>query len=99
MKKQLPAVLLILLSHTGFAQQKWFTIYTDSAALVKNASEVTASFISDVKQLQPSIEFNVKAILNTTPYLIFYYDNGKEKTANLPLWDQVIAAQKSFFMR
>jgi hypothetical protein len=86
-----------IIMKVAFPQQNWFTLYTDSNALVKDACEVSALFMHDIQQLDPSVAMDVKTILNTTPYLIYYMNNGKEKTANLPLWAQVIPQQQSFF--
>lgn len=97
MKKMFFVSLLSMLGSSVFAQKDWFTVYTDSLALVKDANLVASQFIADAVKAQPSIKFDVKAILNTTPYLIYYEDNGKVKTVNLPLWSQVIQEQKAFF--
>lgn len=90
-------ILLVLITSSNFviAQAKWFTPYTDSIALVKDGNIVSEKFIKDVRKIKPNINFDVKTILHTTPYLIYY--DGKEKTANLPLWSQVIQEQQQFF--
>lgn len=93
-------ILLLCALFTGFgafAQKNWFTVYTDSTALVKDASIITADFIADVKKLSPDMKFEVTSVLNTTPYLIYFDPFGEVKTANLPLWEQVIPEQKEFF--
>lgn len=91
-------ILLVLITSNNFviAQAKWFTPYTDSIALVKDGNIVSEKFIKDVRKIKPNINFDVKTILHTTPYLIYY--DGKEKTANLPLWSQVIQEQQQFFL-
>jgi hypothetical protein len=95
MRKVTLSIILILLITASFAQQKWFTLYTDSASMVKDGSEIVKLFTKDIEKIKPDIQLNVKTVLHTTPYLIYYDD--KEKTANLPLWEQVIPEQKNFF--
>lgn len=95
MKKLMMICLLSSIQLVATAQQKWFTLFTDSASLVNEGSKITNQFIKDIKKLTPAIEFNAKAVLNTTPYLIYYDD--RDITANLPIWEQVIPDQKQFF--
>ena len=97
MKKIASLFILCFVFTAGIAQKNWFTLYNDSAALVTDAKAITAAFSKDIKKIKPSIDFNVRAILNTTPYLIYYYGEGNDRTANLPKWDQVIEPQKQFF--
>lgn len=78
-----------------WAQKNWFSLYQDSTQLVQDARTITTSFENDIKKISPTIKFSIKAVLNTTPYLI-YYDN-RDITANLPIWEQVIPQQKDFF--
>lgn len=96
MKKFTLLLTLTIVVNLAFAQKKWFTLYTDSIALVKDGNQVSTLFENDIKKIIPNIEFDIKTVLHTTPYLIYYNDNGKEKTANLPLWEQVIPQQKQF---
>jgi len=87
-------LLIILLSTTiSFGQKKWFSTYQDSVALVKDATKITETFAKDLKIIDPTFKFEIKTILNTTPYLIFFYKDA----ANIPLWEQVIPEQKQFF--
>lgn len=97
MKQIALLISLAIISNLTFAQKKWFTLYTDSIELVKDGNEVSMLFINDIKKIKPNIQFDVKTILHTTPYLIYYDEKAKEKTANLPLWEQVIPEQKHFF--
>ncbi len=83
----------LLFSFLMFGQKKWFTTYQDSIALVSDANEITNLFTKDLKKSAPQLQFEVKTILNTTPYLIFFYKDA----ANIPLWEQVIPDQKQFF--
>ena len=93
MKKSIVFTFLIVCCIAANAQQKWFTTYQDSVDLVKDAKMITDRFTKDLKTIDPTIKFEIKSILNTTPYLIFFYKD----TANIPLWDQVIPEQKQFF--
>jgi hypothetical protein len=90
-------LLIALLCFTGhmLAQKGWFTLYQDSTMLVKDAEKITTAFKNDIKRLSPATKFEIKAVLKTTPYLIYY--DERDLTANLPIWDQVIPEQKSFF--
>lgn len=78
-----------------FSQKKWFSLYQDSAQLVNDAKKITTSFENDIKKISPSVKYSINAVLNTTPYLI-YYDN-RNMTANMPIWEQVIPQVKNFF--
>ncbi len=97
MRKVFFLICLLCASRPGFAQSKWFGLYTDSTSLVRDAREITSKFIADVKKIQPGLAFEVGTVLHTTPYLIYYDDRPNAKTANLPLWEQVIPDQKNFF--
>lgn len=93
--------ILLFVFTLGFyfasAQNQWFKLYQDSTELVNDGKAITAKFTKDIQQIKPSISFSVNTILNTTPYLIFYWGENGVRTANLPKWDQVIAPQKQFF--
>ena len=97
MKKGWVVFVLLFLSQITFAQKEWFSAFTDSTALVKQANQISSTFIKDIAQIKPTLVLTLKTRLNTTPYLIYYDDDGKQKTANLPLWEQVIPEQKAFF--
>ncbi|MCP9751914.1 hypothetical protein [Ferruginibacter sp. HRS2-29] len=94
MKKIALLVCLAFCVQHSFAQDKWFTLYTDSVGLVKDANTVSDLFIADIKKLAPDLKFNPTTILHTTPYLIYY--DEREKTANIPLWEQVLPELKGF---
>jgi len=93
MKKVTLFIAIILLSLTTNAQKKWFTTYQDSVALVKDATTITNAFTKDLQKIDPTFKFKIRTLLNTTPYLIFFYKDA----ANIPLWEQVIPEQKQFF--
>lgn len=97
MKKIFALLFLIASTSSAFSQTKWFTLYPDSTSLVTDGNAITKQFTQDLLKLKPDLAFDVKTILNTTPYLIYFYDDGKVKTANLPIWSQVIQPQKEFF--
>lgn len=97
MKKILLVLALYISSHSAHCQDQWFTLYTDSIALVKQGNAITNQFIKDIKRIKSDSKLDVKTILHTTPYLIYYDGFGKVKTANIPLWSQVIPEQQRFF--
>ena len=84
---------LLLASSFVTGQNQWFSTYTDSVALVKESNRLTELFKANIKKLKPELNIKTGAILNTTPYLIFY---GENDTVNLPLWSQVIPPIKGF---
>ncbi len=95
MKKFIIVITLLFFAGQTFAQKEWFSVYKDSTQLTKDANTLIALFEKDIKKINPDIKFSTKAILNTSPFLIYY--NYILKTVNLPLWEQVIPQQKSFF--
>lgn len=95
MKKSLFLIAMLCSTIHMVGQKGWFTLYQDSTMLVKDAEKITTAFKNDIKRLSPATKFEIKAVLKTTPYLIYYDERGL--TANLPIWDQVIPEQKSFF--
>jgi len=95
MKKTLILIAFLCASAPLFAQKNWFTLYQDSAKLTNDAIKITADFEKDIKKISPNLEFSVKSVLKTSPYLIYY--NNIYKAAFLPIWEQVIPPQKNFF--
>lgn len=93
MEKKLILYVLIVICNFTFAQNQWFTVYTDSTQMVKDANEIVTQFTSQVKKTRPDLKFEIAAVKNTTPYLIFY----KDGIINLPFWNEVIQPQKDFF--
>ncbi len=83
MKKILSYSLLLLCLQTVKAQSKWFTVYQDSVALVKEATKISEKFKKDVYKFKKDDKFTTTTILNTTPYLIFF--DGKN-SARQNLW-------------
>lgn len=84
-----------LSSNALFAQKKWFTVYADSASLINDARMITTTFIMDIKNINPDLDYDIQTHINTTPYLIYYHN----KTANLSLWDQLPLEFKDFFFK
>lgn len=80
-----------------FSQSPLFKVYSDSAKLVQDAKNVTVDFMQQVYKTNESLNvIKPTAVLNTTPYLIFWDDSSQ--TANMPIWQQVIPQQKQFFI-
>ena len=94
MNKQIVLVFLFFSSFV-FAQKNWFKLYTDKGALAKDGVEVGNQFIADAQKLIPNLKDNPQIIVNTTPFLVYY--DGKEKTVNLPFWDEVIPQNQEYF--
>jgi len=92
--KTIITLALLVVSINGAAQNQWFYTYTDSIALVRDANEISNKFLSDIKHIEPKIQFEGKTILDTSPYLIYY---GFDKNIHLPLWEQVLPELKAFF--
>ncbi len=99
MKSKIFFILFCLIANSSFAQKKWFSLYTDSLAEIKDAGTITARFMADVRKISPTTKIEVKTVLNTTPYLIYYDPGHKPRTVNLPIWEQVIEPQKQFFYK
>lgn len=97
MKLTLLSLSCFLFSSSLLAQNNWFKLYEDSTSLVNDGKSITAAFTKDIHNIKTTLSFNVNTRLNTTPYLIFYWGENGERTANLPKWDQVIEPQKQFF--
>ncbi len=91
--KKIIVFSLLLSIQIATAQKKWFTTYSDSIALVKDANAITKTFTKDIKKCNKNVAYNIKTVLHTTPYLIYFYKDA----ANIPLWEQVIPEQKQFF--
>jgi hypothetical protein len=96
MKKHifLSLFLLCVTYSLTFSQNGLFHRYTDSTLLVRDANVVRLKYQIRIAQKLGNILPKAKAILNTSPYLV-YWDNDLF-TVNLPLWSQVIEPQKAF---
>ncbi|TFF35546.1 hypothetical protein [Mucilaginibacter psychrotolerans] len=97
MKLKILILTMILVANLCSAQTKWFTLYTDSVAEIRDANTIAAKVIADVQKISATTQIKAITILNTTPYLIYYDGKKAPKTINLPIWAQVIEPQKQFF--
>lgn len=89
-------VLSICSSVSLSAQSKWFSLYTDSLTMVKDANAIVQDIRSTVQKANPALKLDANtAIKNTSPYLI--YMDLELHTVNLPFWTEVIPEQKGFF--
>jgi hypothetical protein len=79
MNKILSYAFLILCLQTVPAQNKWFTVYQDSVALVKDATKIAEKFKKDVSKFKKDEKFTTTTILNTTPYLIHEYGHAYQE--------------------
>lgn len=96
MKKIVTLLLILFATIQADAQNKWFSLYSDSVALTADANTIINEMTSQVRVANPSIRLSRnKAIKNTTPYLIFI--DLDSFTVNLPFWAEVIPEQKKFF--
>ena len=87
-------VLSVLLSLQAPAQNRWFSLYSDSTALKNDARNIVHQFTEKVKTSNSSIKLDDWIVVkNTTPYLIYI----EKKNVNLPFWTEVIPQQKDFF--
>jgi len=90
-------ILLILVIFCGanllIAQNQIFKTYQDKVALQKDAENLVELFTNDLKKIEPTISFDIKSRINTTPYLIYY--DGKNEVS-LPYWEEVIPPLKQF---
>ncbi len=94
MKYIITLLLTLSIVNVANAQNKWFSVYNDSTALVSDANEIIHQMSERVGRVNADIKLdNITAIKNTTPYLI-YIDGA---TVNIPMWEEVIPAQKKFF--
>lgn len=84
---------MIFCTNFLFAQNKIFSTYSDTIALLKDANNLVKTFTKDVKKIEPKIPFEIKTRINTTPYLIYIDENTG---MSLPYWEEVIPPIKGF---
>ena len=89
-----PSILWILLFSSGsiLAQEKWFTVYSDSVSLSQDANRITIEFVQDVKKVGEGAQLNLKTVVNTTPYTNYY----QYETVNISLWHETEQQMKEF---
>ena len=63
MKKSILIIIIFFLNLTIKAQTKWFTIYQDSIALMRDANEISEKFKNDVSSFRTDKKFETKTIL------------------------------------
>lgn len=94
MKYIVTLILAIAIVIQTEAQNKWFSTYSDSVALVSDANTIINQMTDRVHHANAEIKLRKNiAVKNTTPYLIYINSN----TVNLPMWKEVIPQQKKFF--
>lgn len=94
MKNTLSLFLALFVFVQTNAQNKWFSVYNDSANLVNDADRVIQQMADKIFKINPTIDLrNNTVIKNTKPFLIFI----RNDTVNLPFWTEVIPPQQKFF--
>jgi len=93
MKNILLNLVIFCSANLLIAQNQIFKTYQDKVALQKDAKNLVELFANDLKKIEPTISFDIKSRINTTPYLIYY--DGKNEVS-LPYWEEVIPPLKQF---
>ena len=93
MKNILLILVIFCSANLLIAQNQIFKTYQDKVALQKDAENLIELFTNDLKKIEPTISFDIKTRINTTPYLIYY--DGKNEVS-LPYWGEVIPPLKQF---
>ncbi len=76
------------------AQNTWFSLYTDSTTLIRDATKIIGKMTDQIQQVNHRVRLKQNtAAKNTTPGLIYVFND----TINLPFWAEVIPQQKKFF--
>lgn len=96
MSKYLFLLILCFVCSLTQAQNKWFTVYSDTNKLTIDANAIIEEMAAQINKSGLDAKFlPPKAIKNTTPYLI--YIDMEKGVVNLPFWTEVIPPQKEFF--
>ena len=95
--KKFIIIFWLAASVNAIGQQNFFKPYTDSIKLVEDANIIVSDFTSRVNAIEFVMANQPRSIMNTRPFLIFY--SPKSNVVNLPLWEQVMPAQKDFFYK
>ena len=83
-------------SMTGlFAQDKLFSLYTDSASLVRDAKPMVVDFNERVNAIRPQLDFKADFVVYTTPSMVYY--NPKTKNVVTSLYHELPTEHKTFF--
>lgn len=84
MKKLVLIISLLAIYNVTFAQNKWFTVYSDSNTLIKDGDKLIADFEKKIKKINKKISLkNPKTVYN----LMGPYYSPNANTLNLPIWD------------
>lgn len=59
------------------AQDKLFSLFTDSASLVRDAKPMVADFNKRVNAIRPQLDFKVGFVVYTTPAMVYYAPKAK----------------------
>ena len=88
---------LLYVSMTGlYAQDKLFSLFTDSASLVRIAKPMVADFNKRVNAIRPQLDFKVGFVVKTTPGMVYY--DPKSKNVVTSLYHELPVEHKTFFV-
>ena len=90
------AALLCVSMAGSYAQNNLFSLYTDSASLVRDAKPMVADFNKRVNAIRPQLRFKVGFVVNTTPGMVYY--DPKSKNVVTSLYHELPAGHKEFFV-
>jgi hypothetical protein len=79
-----------------YAQDKLFSLYTDSASLVRDAKPMVADFNKRVNAIRPQLNFNVGFVVYTTPGMVYYAPKSKNVVTSL--YHELPTEHKTFFV-
>ncbi len=77
------------------AQDGLFTLYPDSATLVRDARPMVADFNEKVNTIRPQLNYKVGFVVYTTPGMVYYAPKSKNVVTSL--YHQLPETHKSFF--
>lgn len=93
MKNKISLIVFFLAFTRIASAQNWFKLQNDSIELTKEATLIKDKFVQDINTIKPELNFSLETILKTTPMLIYYDD----KTAHIPLWNQIPEQMQNWF--
>lgn len=89
---------LLCVSMMGLnAQDKLFSLYNDSASLVRDAKPMVADFNKRVNAIRPQLDFRVGFVIHTTPGMVYYAPKSKNVVTSL--YHELPPDHKSFFVK
>lgn len=77
------------------AQDKLFSLYTDSASLTRDGLSVVADFNRRINKIKPELNFNVGFVVYTTPGMVYYAPKSKNVVTSL--YHELPEEHKAFF--